>query len=153
MIHQEDLKITGELHIVLIDERGNVKIDKKVPNIVTTAGKSHIAARIANGSSEVAMGWMSLGTGTATPVIGNTSLSFEVAGSRVALSSWVSSTNTITATATFPAGSGTANNIIEAGIFNNATVNLGSMLSRTIFTAINKGAGDTLSISWVITVN
>ena len=40
--------------------------------------------------------------------------------------------------------------IAEAGIFNAGAA--GTMLARATFTAINKGASDTLAITWTVTV-
>lgn len=43
--------------------------------------------------------------------------------------------------------------VTEAGIFNNATINTGTMLSRVVFSAVNKTGGlDTLNISWIISI-
>ena len=41
--------------------------------------------------------------------------------------------------------------VTEAGIFNAATS--GTMLCRTTFDVINKGASDTMSVTWTITVS
>ena len=43
-------------------------------------------------------------------------------------------------------GRGTTATIPEAGVFNAASA--GTMYSRATFTAINKGAADTLQITW-----
>jgi hypothetical protein len=51
--------------------------------------------------------------------------------------------------ATFSAGTGTGA-ITEAGIFNASSA--GTLLCRTVFSVINKGALDTLVITWKVTV-
>jgi hypothetical protein len=51
--------------------------------------------------------------------------------------------------ATFGAGQSTGA-VTEAGIFNDATA--GTMLCRTVFDVINKGALDTLVITWKVAV-
>ena len=48
------------------------------------------------------------------------------------------------------AGDGTNAAITEAGVFNAAST--GTMYSRATFTAINKGASDTLQITWTYTL-
>jgi len=49
------------------------------------------------------------------------------------------------------AGDGTNSAIKEAGIFNAAAA--GTMLARYVFpTAIDKGAGDTLQVTWTVTI-
>jgi hypothetical protein len=59
------------------------------------------------------------------------------------------STNTVTYVSTFAAGNATGT-LVEAGLFNASVA--GTMLARTTFTAIPKGAGDTLTITWVLTI-
>jgi hypothetical protein len=72
------------------------------------------------------------------------------AGTRVLLSGNSVTNNAITYTATFPAGTGTGA-ITEAGIFNASTA--GTMLCRTTFPVVNKQAGDTIAVTWVVTVS
>jgi hypothetical protein len=48
------------------------------------------------------------------------------------------------------AGDATNAAITEAGVFNAASA--GTMYSRATFTAINKGAADTLQITWTYTL-
>lgn len=145
---QETMKITGKLNITVRDELGNVKQTLDVSNLVVTTGKNYIASRMV-GTSSTVMNGMAIGTGTATPVVGDTGLGTEAG--RVALSTFTSSTNAVTATATFPAGTGTGA-ITEAGIFNNAASG-GTMLCRTTFPVVNKAAGDSIAVTWVITVS
>ena len=145
---QETMKITGKLNIVVRDELGTVKQTLDVPNLVVTTGKNYIASRMV-GTSSTVMNGMAIGTGTATPVVGDTGLGTEAG--RVALSTFTASANAVTATATFPAGTGTGA-ITEAAIFNNSTSG-GTMLCRTTFPVVNKAAGDSIAITWVITVS
>lgn len=143
----EQFKATGTLEIVVTDEHGNIKEVRKLKNIVTDLGKAWIAARMSAAGTPVAMGWMAIGTGTTAAVSTQTTLISEAA--RSALASTTVSTNTVTYIATFGAGSGTGA-VTEAAIFNAVTA--GTMLNRTTFSAINKGASDTISITWVITI-
>jgi hypothetical protein len=145
---QENLKASGELTITVFDRNGNLKEAKKVPNLVVTVGKNYIASRMV-GTASTVMNGMAIGTGTGTPIAGDTTLGTEAG--RVALSAFTASTNTVTATATFAAGTGTGA-ITEAGIFNNSTSG-GTMLCRTTFPVVNKAAGDSIAITWVITVS
>lgn len=140
------MKAVGTLEIVHSDEFGNIKEVRKLKNIVTSAGKAWIAAMMA-ATPPALMSNMAIGTGTTAADPTQTTLITESA--RVALSSTVVSTNTVTYTATFGAGAGTGA-VTEAGIFNAVTA--GTMLNRTTFAAINKGASDTISITWVVTL-
>lgn len=81
------------------------------------------------------------GVGTGTPVGG--ALAGEVG--RVALDTKTRSTDTVTMVFTLPAGTGTGS-LTEAGLFDADTS--GNCLATTSFTAVNKGASDTLVITW-----
>jgi hypothetical protein len=52
--------------------------------------------------------------------------------------------------ASFPAGTGTGA-IVEAGLFNASSG--GDMLCRTTFAVVNKGANDSITITWTVTVS
>jgi hypothetical protein len=145
----EQLKATGMVHIVQSNAQGETVKEFDVPNLVVTAGKNYIASKIvATTNSPVSMTHMAIGTGTGTPAAADTTLGTETG--RVSLSSSVVSTNTVTYTATFPAGTGTGA-ITEAGVFNGSTT--GTMLCRTTFPVVNKQAGDTIAVTWVVTVS
>ena len=146
---QESLKASGHLTITVFDRNGNVKEAKTVPNLVVTVGKNYIASRMV-GTASTVMSHMAIGTGTATPAVGDTTLATEAGSGRVALTAFTASTNTVTATATFAAGQGTGA-ITEAAILNNVTA--GTMLCRTTFPVVNKAAGDSIAITWTITVS
>lgn len=145
----EQLKATGELLINVYGEDGKLKDSRYINNLVVTVGKNFIASRMA-GTASAVMSHMAVGTGGTAPVAGNTTLEAEVAGSRTALTGATNTNNTITYTATFGAGVGTGA-LVEAGIFNAASA--GTMLARTTFAVVNKGASDTVSISWTVTIS
>ena len=146
------IKMTGNLKLVLTDEHGNVKQEEEVKNLVVTVGKNFIASSMAKTTtnSPAAMTHMEVGTGTTAAAAGDTTLETAVASSRVTLTSTTVTTNNVAYVATFPAGTGTGA-LTEAGIFNASSS--GTMLCRTVFSVINKGAADTLGITWTVTVN
>ena len=145
----ENLKPTGLVKVVHTNAAGNIIKEFEVSNLVVTAGKSHIAAKIAaTTNSPVSMSHMAIGTGAVSANATDTQLGVE--GGRVGLSNSVVSTNTITYTATFPAGTGTGA-VTEAGVLNNSSG--GTLLCRTTFPAVNKAAGDSIAITWVVTVS
>lgn len=144
----EGLKVTGRVHLVKTNEIGQIVEERDVPNLVVTTGKYHIASKIvATTNSPASMTHMGIGTGTASAQVSDTGLTQT---GRVALSSSSVLNNTITYTATFPAGTGDGA-ITEAGIFNASSS--GTMLCRTVFPTVNKGSGDQITITWVITVS
>jgi hypothetical protein len=146
----ENLKMVGELTVVKRGRDGQVKQSFKVPNLVVTSGKEFIAESMLKTTTNLptAMSHMAIGTSTATPVIANITLGTEVG--RVELASSSSTNNQVTYTATFPAGTGTGA-ITEAGILNAASN--GTMLCRTTFPVVTKEAGDSIAITWIVTVS
>ncbi len=145
----DNIKITGNVKIDIIGADGVVKDSREIKNLVVTTGKGYIASRMKDATA-TAMGYMELGTGTTAAAVGDTALQAAISGSRTALTSTTVSTNTVVYVTSFPAGTGTGA-ITEAGIFNAASA--GTMLCRTVFAVVNKGAADAMSITWTITVN
>ena len=141
---QDRVILKGKLSISL-----NGKLVREEKNLVVTAGKEWIAARMKDTST--VMTHMGIGTGTTAAVIANTDLE-TVKGARLALSvsGGTPVANVITYAATFPAGAHT-DAITEAGIF--TAVTSGTMLARTVFTVVNKGALDSMTISWDVTIS
>ena len=147
MDQQELLKITGQVNIKVIGEDGQIKEERTIKNLVVTAGKVFIASRIA-GTASAVMSPLAIGTGAVTPAAGDTTLGAEAG--RVALTSTTPSSNTVVFVATVGAGTGTGA-ITEAGLFNAASA--GTMLCRTTFSVINKGASDSITATWTLTIN
>jgi len=144
---QDQIKVTGELKITVTNDEGNVKKEVIVPNIVVTDGKEYIASRMKDATA-TAMSHMAIGTGSTAAAAGDAALGTE--SGRVALTSTTVTSNAVAYVATFPAGTGTGA-ITEAGILNASSS--GDLLCRTVFSVINKGAADTLGITWTVTVN
>ena len=140
MIH-DDLKLTGALTIALNDE-----IVQETENLVVTAGKNWVADRMNNANT--VMTHMAVGTGTNAAAAGDTTLQTE--NDRNALTSTTVTDNAVAYVATWAAGDATAA-ITEAGIFDAASS--GDMLARTVFSVVNKGAADSMTITWTITVS
>tara|TARA_B100000073_G_scaffold344667_1_gene351960 strand:+ start:635 stop:1060 length:426 start_codon:yes stop_codon:yes gene_type:complete len=138
----DGLKLTGKLTIAINDE-----IVQEVPNLVVTAGKGYVASRMKD-TSATAMSHMAIGTGSTAAAAGNTALGSESA--RTGLTSTTVSGADIVYVDTFAAGTGTGA-ITEAGIFNASSG--GTMLCRTVFSVVNKGANDAMTITWTVTVS
>ena len=145
----DDVKITGDVKIDIIGADGTVTDTREIKNLVVTSGKTFIASRMVGVASTI-MGFMELGTGATAAAVGDTALQTAIGSSRVALTSGTASTNVVTYVASFPAGTGTGA-VTEAGVFNDASA--GTMLCRTVFSVVNKGAADAMSITWTITVS
>ena len=143
----DTVKMKGELRLTLTNPTGNITQEVVVPNLVVTTGKNYIASRIKDASA-TAMSHMAIGTGSTAAAAGNSALGSEAG--RVALTSTTVTNNAVAYVATFPAGTGTGA-ITEAGILNASSS--GTLLCRTVFSVINKGAADTLGITWTVTVS
>ena len=147
----ENIKTKGTLTLVLTDENGNVK-EQNEHNLVVSTGLAYIAGRMQASSLPTVMSHMAAGSGTAAAAAGDSALGTELG--RVALTSTTIVTTSVAGdsvqyVATF--GSGTATGAVtEAGIFNASSA--GTLLCRTVFPVINKGALDTLTITWKVTV-
>ena len=144
---QSGVKATGSLKITVTNKEGKVVEEREIDNLVVTTGKNYIASRMV-GTSSTVMSHMALGTDNTSPAAGNTALGSEAG--RVAMSAFTASTNIVTATATFPAGTATGA-LTEAGILNASSS--GDLLCRTTFSVVNKAAGDSVAITWTITVS
>ncbi|SVC43348.1 uncharacterized protein METZ01_LOCUS296202 [marine metagenome] len=138
----DDLEMKGRLVIQINDE-----IVQEVDNLVVTVGKNYVASRIKDATA-TAMSHMAVGTNSTAAAAGDTALGTEAG--RAALTSTTVSTNTVTYVGTFAAGTGTGA-LVEAGILNASSS--GTLLCRTVYTTVNKGANDSMTITWVITVS
>ncbi len=141
MLH-DDFKLTGDLSIAI-----NGTVVREIDNLVVTTGKNFVASRMKDATA-TAMSHLAIGTGTTAAAVGDTTLVTEAA--RQALTSTTVSTNEVAYVAAFAAGTGTGA-ITEAGLLNAASS--GTLLCRTVFSVVNKGADDSMTITWTITVS
>lgn len=148
----ENVNVIGTLDIVLYDQNGEVKDSRNLKNIIVAGGLAHIVSRMV-GVAQASMGWLAVGTGTVAPVVANTLLGAEVArgASTVTIVTTTQANDTVQHITTFGPGVGTGA-LTEAGLFNIATANTGLMLNRLVFAVINKGASDTITLTWKIKI-
>jgi hypothetical protein len=147
---EELVKLTGRLHVVLTNEETGEQREYDFTNLVVTAGKNWIAARMKDTGSPAQMTHMAVGTTSTAPAAGDTTLGGETARQALTTAGGSVSNNVVTYAATFAAGTGTGS-LVEAGLFNAASV--GTMLCRTTFSVINKGASDSMTITWTVTIS
>ena len=141
-ILQSGMEMKGHLTIAL-----NGEVVQEVDNLVVTAGKGFVASRMAGTSANV-MSHMAIGTGSTAASASDTALGSEAA--RTALTSANVSGAVVTYVDTFAAGTGTGA-ITEAAILNASSG--GTMLCRTVFSVVNKGASDSMTITWTVTAS
>lgn len=136
------LAMKGRLTIAINDE-----VVQEIDNLVVTTGKAYVASRMKDASA-TAMSHMAVGTGSTAAAASDTALGNESA--RVALTSTTVSGADVVYVATFAAGTGTAA-LTEAAILNASSS--GTMLCRTVFAVINKGASDSMTVTWTVTAS
>ena len=147
--HSEGLDITGKLVV-----KKNGEVVREIPNVVVNAGKGYVADRMKN--STTVMNAMAVGTSDASSSDATKTALVGTELGRVSSSNFTTtvstSARTVTYQGTFGTGTGTGS-IKEAGIFNSTTASSGTMLCRTTFPVVTKGASDTLTIDWVTTIS
>lgn len=159
MLIDENLQARGKLKITKIKADGTKEISMH-KNLIVQVGLEHIAARLLDtggdsGGAHVIpdpMSHMQIGVNATTPVGSQTQLiGSPTAGARQPFTSVNITTDSITYEATFSPGEGTGV-IVEAGIFNAATVGTGTMLCRTTYPIVTKEASDSVIIQWTVTI-
>lgn len=146
----DNLNVRGHVKAVLIDEHGNIK-QQETHNLVVTVGKAYIASRMKDATA-TAISHLGVGTTNTAAAAAQTALLAEI-GTRVAVTASIVTTTTasdsLQLVSTFAAGNATGA-LVEAGIFNASSA--GTMIARTVFSTINKGSSDTLTITWTLVV-
>lgn len=139
---------TGKRHyhlgITLRSPSGRIKRRIEQFNTVTTAGKNGIADQILASPTLGKPTHMAVGTGTPS----GTALGAET--DRNAFTSKTRSGAVVTMVGDWAAGDATAA-LTEAGTFDASSS--GNMWTSSSFAVINKGANDTLNISWTLTIS
>lgn len=146
LFHKEPFKATVSMiancDIVLRDSKGKIKDRRFIHNTVTTQGKYGAADQVIASPTLTKPTHMAVGTGSpAANALGTET-------DRNALTSKTRSNTVVTMVGDWAAGDATAA-LTEAGIFDAAST--GNMWVSATFSAINKGASDTLTITWTLT--
>lgn len=133
-----------------VEVRLNDEVVRNIDNLVVTDGKEFVASSMikTTSNSPAAMTHMGIGSGSTAAAAGNSALESQLG--RVALTSGTVSGAVVTYVATFPAGTGTGA-VTEAGILNASSS--GDLLCRTVFSVVNKGSSDSMTITWTVTVS
>ena len=141
----EKIAPKGEVTLTLTKADGSVE-SQTVRNLVVQTGINYLASAIL-ASQTPAFGYMAVGSSGTNPTLGDTALGAEI--TRIVFSNTTNTNGVVAITTIYGPGVGTGT-ISEAGIFNAASA--GVMLARTTFTPYTKGALDTITINWTITV-
>ena len=144
-MNKQKLKITGVFRLVLRDHLGEVILSFIQKNDIVDTGLAFLASR-AVGAADPVMSHIAIGSGATAVVPADVALDNELA--REALSSVAAVANDVTYEASFGPGIGTGA-ITESGILNAGVA--GTLLNRLVFPVINKGALDTVEVTWIVT--
>lgn len=168
-IGRDKTGIVGFGVVEVRDGSGGLKQVEPFANLITTAGDQYYSQKAivgispASPSAPTAVNGMKLGTGTTAAAKSSTgaSLVTYLSASNVVFDAsfpaaaavagtdtgWTASYKT-----TWPAGTATNSALTEVAIVNdqgtNATTTAANTISRAVFTAVNKGASDSLAITW-----
>lgn len=143
----EEVPVEDNVRVVLRGPDGEVKQEETCHNLITTVGRNAIIEQLDASPANAKPSHMAIGTGTTAAAAGDTTLQTEL--DRNALTSKSVTGNVCTMVGDWPAGDGTGA-VTEAGVLNAGSG--GDLYSRAVFSVINKGAGDTLEITWTYTL-
>lgn len=158
----------GTVTIEVIGEDGKVKHTETVPNLITDAGDLYYATKCIQGiapsstAAPTAMTGMKLGTGTTAAAksgAGGAIVTYITASNQAFDATYPNVSNlgaglgvNSVYRVTYAAGTATNTAITEVAIVNdsgtNATSTAANTIARSVFTAVNKGSGDSLTITW-----
>ena len=140
--------IKGTCHIRLSGPDGEVRDERIIHNTITELMDAHVADQMSD-SGDAQIGYMNVGTGSGQ---GAASTGLAVELDRNALTSTTQGAagddNDVVFVGDWAAGDGTGA-ITEAGIMH--ADNNTSMMAYADFAVVNKGAADTLQITWTVT--
>ena len=149
------LQLHGRVDMVLYDEQGVIKDERHLDNLIVDSGLEGVAYRIAPHDGTVTpnspWNYIAVGTGITAPAPIDTTLQLELARIQDTMANYTSTSGKqLKLQVSFGPGVGTGV-ISESGLFNASVA--GDMLARQSFTPIVKGASDTLTVAWVITLS
>lgn len=155
---KEEVGMRGFIKIDHFDMKGNLIESVETPNTVVNVGFTEVAGLFCSdvSGSYTAFDYIGVGTGITAATATNTQLVAEITDSglaRAASTGTLTDVNVTNDTAQFVHQfSVTASQAVtESAVFNAGAA--GSMLCRQTFSAINVSNGDTLQITWKVTVS
>jgi len=140
----DKLSLTGALTVSL-----NGEVVRDIRNLVVTSGKELVAANL-QGGTVTPLTHMGVGSGTLAAAAADVGLGTQIDRNALSTSGGTVSGAVVTYECTWLPGDGTGA-LTEAGLFSAAVA--GTMLARTVFPVVNKGADDTVTIVWDVTIS
>ena len=150
---QQSLGWKGDVYVTVKDQEGNVKYYYEGSNLLTDAGANALKSLIGDGSgTAVAYDYIAVGNGT-VPATGSTTLDSEIAeaGLSRAQGSYTSLGTGHWKIEKVYSVTGTVEDVNSTALFNASSS--GTMIAGDTFTDTNVANGDSLNISWDITLS
>ena len=160
-LYSESNNVMGHITLTVADADGNIIDYVQTDNLVVDVGIDTMGDLIfpdinLNGNStDSKFSWIGIGEGSTAAAAGNTGIETAISGcARVqdGTVTGVSTTSgeiTVTVDGSF-SGATCAGAVTEAVLMNDGTS--GELLARQVFSTVNVGASDTLTVSWDITL-
>ena len=150
------LRSKGGLSLQGVPFLGKWAETKSLENLVVDAGLAGIASRINGAGAEAVFEYLAVGSGTTSPVDGDTALEAEIAtggASRAAATTSRETTNVSddTAVLDYTWSITAALSITEAGALNDTSS--GVLLGRQVFSAVNVSDGDSFQLTYKFTAS
>jgi len=158
MKEKEQVGMKGWIKIDHFDKKGNLVESVETPNVVVDVGFTEVAGLFCSdvAGSYTAFDYIGVGTGTTAATYTDTALETEITDSGLARAASTGTLVTETVandTAQFVHQFSVTDTqaVTESAVFNDAST--GTMLCHQTFSAINVADGDTLQITWKVTVS
>lgn len=143
----ERLLVKGR--VVLKHIRNGKEIDRRdIANLIVNTGLEHIA-KLINGVETTHFTYAQVGTGTSAVIATNTALEIYNAELDTAESYEASYKAKFVGTIHFTSTVA----VTESGIFNGVQAGSPVMLCRQVFTVLNVEAGDSIELTWNVTIS
>lgn len=154
---KQGAQLNGWIKIDHYDKDGNLIESVETPNALTNTGFTEVAGLFCSdqSGSYTAFDYIAVGTGTTTATATDTQLQTEETENgltRAAATGTLVTVNVTNDTAQLVKSFSVTGSVAvtESGVLNAAST--GTMLCRQTFSAINVADGDTLQITWKVTV-
>lgn len=153
----QDAKLKGWIRLDHFDSKGELMETVETPNALMNLGFTEVAGLFCSdqAGSHTAFDYIAVGTGTTAATATQTALITEITNSgmtRATTTGTLVQVNVANDTAQFVKSFSVTGSaaVTESGVLNAASD--GVMLCRQTFSAINVANGDTLQITWKVTV-
>lgn len=151
-----NINVKADSYITIKDSSGNVKFYYEHPALLTTVGKDFVKVCLgvnASCGTPTAFDFIAVGGNTSAFAVSDTTLANEVSGNGLtrAFGTYASTGTGAWRIEKDFAVTGTQNNINSTGLFNQSAT--GILFAEDTFANTNVANGDTLNITWTVSVS